>query len=219
MNFIQRFMRFFFRLLYHPFAFTYDLVAAIVSFGKWKDWTQSVIPLIIGTRILELGHGPGHLQRILLDLKLDSVAMDESAQMGTLAKRNIGKPHKLTRGLAQQLPFSNNSFDCIVSTFPTEYIFNAQTLSEIRRCLSDRGRLIVLPVAWPKSGFLKWLYKITGETPVDGQTSIREKMTKPFINAGFETKVEIVELQSSTLMIIVANKYRKNYDKKIKRTS
>jgi ubiquinone/menaquinone biosynthesis C-methylase UbiE len=206
MNIIQRFMRFFFRLLYHPFAFTYDLVAAIVSFGKWKDWTQSVIPLINGTRILELGHGPGHLQRILLDLKLDSVAMDESAQMGTLAKRNIGKPHKLTRGLAQHVPFANDSFDCVISTFPTEYIFNAQTLSEIRRCLSDRGRLIVLPVAWTKSGFLKWLYKVTGETPVDGQTSIREKLTRPFINAGFETKVEIVELQSSTLMIIVANK-------------
>jgi ubiquinone/menaquinone biosynthesis C-methylase UbiE len=206
MNIIQRFMRFFFRLLYHPFAFTYDLVAAIVSFGKWKDWTKSVIPLINGTRLLELGHGPGHLQRILLDLNLDSVAMDESAQMGTLAKRNIGKPHKLTRGLAQHLPFANDSFDCVVSTFPTEYIFNAQTLSEIRRCLSDGGRLIVLPVAWPKSGFLKWLYKVTGENPVDGQTSIQEKMTKPFIHAGFETKVEIVELQSSTLMIIVANK-------------
>jgi ubiquinone/menaquinone biosynthesis C-methylase UbiE len=199
-------MRFFFRLLYHPFAFTYDLVATIVSFGKWKDWTKSVIPYISGTHILELGHGPGHLQRILLDLKLDSVAMDESAQMGTLAKRNIDKPHKLTRGLAQQLPFANDSFDCILSTFPTEYIFNAQTLSEIRRCLSDRGRLIVLPVAWPKSGFLKWLYKVTGETPVDGQTSLREKMTRPFIDAGFETKVETVELQSSTLMIIVANK-------------
>jgi ubiquinone/menaquinone biosynthesis C-methylase UbiE len=206
MNIIQRFMRFFFRLLYHPFAFTYDLVAAIVSFGKWKDWTKEVVPFIKGTRILELGHGPGHLQRILLDLKLDSVAMDESAQMGILAKRNIGKTHKLTRGLAQQLPFASNSFDCIVSTFPTEYIFNAQTLSEIRRCLSDRGRLIVLPVAWPKSGFLKWLYKVTGETPVDGQTSIQEKLTMPFIDAGFETKVEIVELQSSILMIIVSNK-------------
>lgn len=206
MNIIRRFMRVFFHLLYHPFAFAYDLVAATVSFGKWKDWTKSVIPLINGTRILELGHGPGHLQRILLHLELDSVAMDESTQMGTLAKRNIGRPHKLTRGLAQQLPFSNESFGCVISTFPTEYIFDTQTLLEIKRCLSAGGRLIVLPVAWPKSGFLKWLYQVTGENPVDRQISIREKMTRPFINAGFETKVEIVELQSSTLMIIVANK-------------
>ena len=199
-------MRVFFHLLYHPFAFAYDLVAAAVSFGKWKNWIQAVLPFIEGTRIFELGHGPGHLQRILLDLNLDPVAMDESAQMGILAKRNIGNLHKLTRGLAQQLPFANNSFDCIVSTFPTEYIFNAQTLSEISRCLSDRGRLIVLPVAWPKSGFLKWLYRVTGESPADEQTSIQSKMMEPFVNAGFKTKVEIVELQSSILMIIVANK-------------
>jgi ubiquinone/menaquinone biosynthesis C-methylase UbiE len=206
MNLIQRFMRVFFHLLYHPFAFAYDLVAATVSFGKWTDWTKSVIPYINGTHILELGHGPGHLQRILLDLKLDPVAMDESAQMGNLAKRNIGKPHKLTRGLAQYLPFANDSFDCIVSTFPTEYIFNAQTISEIRRCLSDGGRLIVLPVAWPKSRFLNWLYQVTGEIPADGQASIQEKMMEPFIKSGFKTKIEIVELQSSSLMIIVANK-------------
>ena len=206
MNLIQRFMRVFFHLLYHPFAFAYDLVAAAVSFGRWKNWIQAVLPFIEGTRILELGHGPGHLQRTLLDLNLDPVAMDESAQMGILAKRRLGNLHKLTRGLAQQLPFANNSFDCVVSTFPTEYIFNAQTLSEIGRCLSDGGRLIVLPVAWPKSGFLKWLYRVTGESPADEQTSIQSKMKEPFINAGFKTKVEIVELQSSILMIIVANK-------------
>ena len=61
MNLIQRFMRFFFHLLYHPFAFTYDLVAATVSFGDWKNWVYSILPFINGTRILELGHGPGHL--------------------------------------------------------------------------------------------------------------------------------------------------------------
>lgn len=206
MKIIQRFMRVFFHLLYHPFAFAYDLVAATVSFGKWKDWTQSVIPLVNGAHILELGHGPGHLQRILLDLKLDSVAMDESAQMGLLAKRNIGSVHKLTRGLAQHLPFSNESFDCVISTFPTEYIFDTQTLLEIKRCLSAGGRLIVLPVAWPKSRFLNWLYQVTGEIPVDGQASIQTKMMEPFNKSGFKTKVEMVELQSSSLMIIIANK-------------
>ncbi len=206
MNLIQRFMRLFFHLLYHPLAFTYDLVAAVVSFGRWNDWTKEVIPFISGTRILELGHGPGHLQRTLLDLDLDSSAMDESAQMGTLAARNIGGRHKLARGLAQQLPFAGRSFDCVISTFPTEYIFHAQTLSEIRRCLSDGGRLIVLPAAWPRSGLLKWLYRVTGESPSDGQTSSKIKMMELFDNAGFKTKIEIVELQSGTLMIIVASK-------------
>lgn len=199
-------MRIFFHLLYHPFAFAYDLVAATVSFGKWNDWVREILPFITGTRILELGHGPGHLQRILLDLNLDPVAMDESAQMGILAKRRLGNRHKLARGLAQQLPFENNSFDCVISTFPTDYIFHTQTLSEIRRCLSDGGRLIVLPVAWPKRRFLKWLYQVTGESPMDGQESYRLKIQTPFTNAGFDTEVKIVEVQSGILIIVIANK-------------
>ena len=51
-------LRLFFKLLYHQFAFTYDLVAAAVSFNRWKDWTREILPLIEGTRILELGYGP-----------------------------------------------------------------------------------------------------------------------------------------------------------------
>jgi len=63
---MKQFLRLFFRLLYHQLAFTYDLVAASVSFNRWKDWVMSVVPFIEGNRILEIGHGPGHLQRILL---------------------------------------------------------------------------------------------------------------------------------------------------------
>lgn len=44
---IRTFMRVFFHLLYHPFAFTYDLVAAVVSFGQWKNWGQSILPLLM----------------------------------------------------------------------------------------------------------------------------------------------------------------------------
>src|SRR5689334_8751413 len=127
---MRSFMRVFFHLLYHPFAFTYDLVAAVVSFGQWKNLGRSILPFISGTRILELGHGPGHLQRFLLHRNLTLFAIDESAQMGRLAKHRIGLAQKLTRGLAQSLPYQNESFDCVISTFPTEYIFSAETLSE-----------------------------------------------------------------------------------------
>ena len=64
MRLIARFLNFFFHHLYHGLAFAYDLVAAIVSFGQWNEWTKTIIPYIEGTLLLELGHGPGHLQRI-----------------------------------------------------------------------------------------------------------------------------------------------------------
>jgi len=206
MSLIRRFMRLFYKLLYHPFAFTYDLVAAVVSFGKWKDWVFSILPYIEGTRILELGHGPGHLQRILLDRGLAPVAMDESAQMGTLARRRLGSAHKLTRAIAQNIPFAAESFDSIVSTFPTEYIFDPRTLSEAHRVLRNGGRLIVLPAAFPSSGFLKWMYKVTGETPAAMDDILKEKIGKPFGQANFKTEVRIVEVKSGNLLIVIARK-------------
>ena len=206
MNLIQRFMRFFFHLLYHPFAFTYDLVAATVSFGDWKNWVYSILPFINGTRLLELGHGPGHLQRLLRDRGLVAVAIVESTQMGRIAKRRLGSSQKLSRALAQHRPFADKSFDTIIATFPTEYIFQEETLSEVKRCLSDGGKLIVLPAAFPKSGFLKWLYKVTGESPARLTESIKIKSLQPFLKAGFHAEVEIVEVKSSTLLIIVAQK-------------
>ena len=213
-------LRLFFRLLYHQFAFTYDLVAAAVSFGHWKDWAMSVIPFIEGTRILEIGQGPGHLQRVLLDRGLVAVAIDESAPMIRLAKRNVARqpskssastssPRKranLTRGLAQHLPFANDAFDTIVSTFPSEYIFDAQTLSEARRVLRQGGRLIVLPVALPRNPFLDWLFRVTGESPSEAIEIVKSKLRIPFADAGFETEVQALDAGSGILLIILARR-------------
>ena len=206
MSLIRRFMRLFYKLLYHPFAFTYDLVAAVVSFGKWEDWVFSILPYIEGTRILELGHGPGHLQRILLDRGLAPVAMDESAQMGTLARRRLGSAHKLTRAIAQNIPFAAESFDSVVSTFPTEYIFDPRTLSEAHRVLRNGGRLIVLPAAFPSSGFLKWLYKVTGESPQAIDSLLVQRFAKPFEQAGFNTEVRIQDQQKGAVLIVILAK-------------
>jgi len=201
---MRHFMRFFFNLLYHPFAFTYDLVASVVSFGKWNDWVLSIFPHIEGTRLLELGHGPGHLQRFLLDRGLSPVALDESTQMGRIAKRRLGTRHKLSRGLAQSLPFASASFDTVVSTFPSEYIFDPRTLTEIKRVLASDGKLIVLPAAFPSNGFLKWLYKVTGESPEALDDALKERLRTPFVRAGFEVEMKLVEMTSSTLVLLLA---------------
>lgn len=203
---MRRFMRFFFHLLYHPFAFTYDFVAWVVSFGKWNDWVKSIFPRLKGTRILELGHGPGHLQRFLRDRRLDAAAIDESTQMGRLARRRLGAAHKLARGLAQALPYAADSFDTVVATFPSEYIFEARTLVEVHRVLAHNGSLIVLPAAFPSNRFLKWLYKVTGESPANLDEVMKERLKRPFMQAGFAVEIEIVEMKSSRLVLILANK-------------
>lgn len=222
-------LRFFFRLLYHQFAYTYDLVAATVSFNRWKNWVVSVVPFVEGRHVLEIGHGPGHLQRALLSRGLAPVGIDESIQMGRLAKRNLRRlavsqsqsssssptpafilrdytQIKLTRGVAQQLPFPRETFDTIVATFPTEYITDPKTLEEVKRCLTVGGRLVVLPVALPRNRALDWLFKVTHQRPTEALEIIQSKLREPFVGAGFATEIRTLEVKSGILLVILATK-------------
>jgi ubiquinone/menaquinone biosynthesis C-methylase UbiE len=215
MQLLTRFLRIFFHLLYHSFAWAYDLVAWTVSLGRWRDWGKSVIPFIEGTRALELGHGPGHLQRILRDLSLFAVGLDESQQMGYLAKRRLlGNGYtqtNLARGLAQSLPFPIGSFDTVISTFPSEYIFEQSTLLEARRVLTSGGRLIVLPAAWitgksTLERLMSWLFRFTGQTPSDPLEKVKQKLSQPFASAGFQVEIRQVEVKSSLVLILIGTK-------------
>ena len=215
MQLLTRFLRIFFHLLYHSFAWTYDLVAWTVSLGRWKDWGKSVLPFIEGPRVLELGHGPGHLQRLLRNLNLFTVGLDESRQMCYLTKRRLlhnGYAQAyLMRGLAQSLPFPAESFDTIVSTFPTEYIFERSTMLEVHRTLINGGRVIVLPAAWIIGNSLMEryaaeLFRVTGQTPSEPVEIISKRLKEPFVEAGFEVKVEQVEVKSSLVLILIGTK-------------
>lgn len=219
MRILSRFLQIFFYLLYHPFVWAYDLVAWTVSLGRWKDWIESAIPFINGTRVLELGHGPGHLQRALRDLGLSAVGLDESRQMGSLAKRNLVQhgyaQSNFIRGLGQALPFQAGAFHTVIATFPTEYIFEAQTLSEVWRVLTDGGRLIVLPVAWitgagPLEKAAAWLFRVTGQAPTELGQEAAKHMMEPFMRANFEVQVKQIEVKSSLVLIVIAEKKGNN---------
>ncbi|MFN2198120.1 MAG: hypothetical protein ACK2UW_18520, partial [Anaerolineales bacterium] len=68
-NILSTFLRWFFRHLYTDLAWSYDYVASTVSLGLWNEWVLSVLTDMIRPPILEIGHGPGHLQAALSQLK------------------------------------------------------------------------------------------------------------------------------------------------------
>ncbi len=101
-------MQIFYQLLYHNLAWTYDLVSAMVSIGRWKDWIHAAMPHLHGERILELGFGPGHLQVALARQGTQPFGLDESSQMARQAYRRLNREHlpaALMQGYAQHLPF------------------------------------------------------------------------------------------------------------------
>jgi SAM-dependent methyltransferase len=76
-------------------------------------------------------------------------AVEHSPQMVAAARENLHKRHLGSSGLiiqgsAQALPFSDCSFDNVISTFPTEYIYDPDTIAEIARVLRPSGHLIVI---------------------------------------------------------------------------
>ena len=209
------FLRTFFKLLYTRLAWTYDLVAWIVSVGKWKNWVTAVIPYLEGRTILELGHGPGHLQ-IALHNKFRLCAeghqifgLDKSRQMGEIAskrQKKHGCQAALVRGDAQRLPFPDESLHQLVATFPSEYIISSDTLDEVQRVLRPGGQLVVLAVAWITGRRLHqraaaWLFKITGQAP-----AWDDRYLEPVIRKGFEVQIERGSSSASQLLILLISK-------------
>jgi len=212
-RFLQFILRPIFYLLYHQFAWTYDLVAAVISLGHWNEWVRSSLPYIEGQRVLELGHGPGILQLALHEHGFQVFGLDESRQMSRHAARRLrkkGMDVNLSRGHAQSLPFTQSAFQCVAITFPSEYIFEPRTLTEIQRVLLPGGRLVILPIAWitgkrPLERLAAWLFRITGEAPgKPGELS--PELKSLFARAGFEVRKETVRLKSSTLLFILAKR-------------
>jgi ubiquinone/menaquinone biosynthesis C-methylase UbiE len=207
-------MRAFFAGLYTQMAWTYDLVAAVVSVGMWTSWVQSALAYLDGPRVLELGHGPGHLQmafnqraRGLPNTQI--TGLDKSKQMGSLAYRRLSKQGfnpRIVHGDAQTLPFPSESFDQVVATFPSEYVSSPDTLEEVHRVLVPGGRLIVLPVAWiTGQGLLHRLaaklFQATGQAP-----EWDDRYLEPARERGFEVQVERLTIKASEVLVLVINK-------------
>ncbi len=204
----RSFIRLFFHLLYHELAWTYDLVAWMVSFGQWKAWGRAAIPHVQGPRVLELAHGPGHLLVALTRTGFAPVGLDLSPQMGRLAHARLRRAYffpGLVLARAQAMPFRSSSFNSVVSTFPAEFIIQAETLKEIARVMQDSGRTVVVPgVAFKRSlpaRALEWLYTVTGQ-----QEPAPSRLADALAEAGLAIKFEREPMGMVDVLIAVATK-------------
>jgi len=182
--------------------------------GLWDDWVLSVLPDITCSPVLEIGHGPGHLQKALSQSSLQVVGLDLSYQMNSstclkLKKLGIGKP-TLINGYAQFLPFNNEAFGLIVSTFPADYIFEPATISEIWRALRPGGGWVWLPTAWItgtdfRSRALAALFLLTQQAPSE-IGPLPDDLVSPIKHTGFKISQELRYLHNSVVLIVTARK-------------
>lgn len=145
---LARLLRYAFRLLYHQLAWSYDLVAWLVSFGRWRGWARNALehlPPPEDGRVLELGFGPGHLQREMAARGIRCFGIDESRQMCRIARRRLPRGGmRLVRALCEGIPLASGCMDAVIATFPAEYIFDARVLAGCQRVLRPGGEIIFL---------------------------------------------------------------------------
>jgi len=198
-----------FHLLYNQFAWTYDAVAWLVSLGQWQAWGQTAIPFLQGPRVLDLAHGPGNLLPDLAAAGFEPIGYDLSPFMSRIAQGKCnqhGLTIPLSRGRAQQLPFPSGTFNSVVSTFPAEFVLQADTLNEIHRVLTAEGVFVMVPVAFLSGRgllprFAEWLFRITGQRPA-GEITLPSQLAA----ANLDSRIEWITLPQSRVMLIISHK-------------
>ena len=145
--------------LYRELAALYGPVSWIISGGRWRRWQRGVLPFLRGTRILEIGCGPGYLLALLLGAGLTAYGLDRSPAMCRRARRycrHLATPGRIVQAEARAIPFGPASFDSLVLTFPAGYLLDPAFWNEAHRVLRRDGRMIVLLGArsearlWPR---------------------------------------------------------------------
>ena len=207
-----RLVRLGFRLLYHEMAFTYNLVANVVSLGQWWDWQRAALHFLPGPDsgpLLELAFGTGRFHKELIAAGYDVTGLDFSRQMARITRHTLRlerAPLRIVRGRAQQLPFPTGFFTAVVSTFPTPFIIEAATLAEVHRVLRAEGRLVFVPSGvltrgGPVKAALEGAYQVTGQRGPWGVD-----IDARFGEIGFRVEQHRVTLPRSVVTVIVAEK-------------
>jgi len=203
-----------FHLLYYQMAWTYDFIAWLVSFGQWAAWRRLALQFLQPGPTLELAFGTGGLFAELIEAGYRPIGIDLSPYMARLAGRRLrakGLAIPLNQAKAQALPFPSGHFANVIATFPTSYMFDPATLTDVWRVLKPAqnggaGQLIIvvqghLRGPWPICSFIDWLYQITGQ-----QDFPDVKPIDVFAQHKFDAHWESVEQEGASARLLVARK-------------
>jgi ubiquinone/menaquinone biosynthesis C-methylase UbiE len=107
---------------------------------------RGMVGSVSASKILEIGPGTGRFTSMLMDKAKSVTALDISSQMLRKLEEKVvdsGNKMETVVGDARNMPFSDNSFDCIVSINAISHIPNYEELvSECSRVIQKGGEFI-----------------------------------------------------------------------------
>ncbi len=156
------------RSLFDKIAYRYDLLNHLLSGGVDLYWRRAAVEKLIPLkpkRILDVATGTADFAIATLRLGPDEViGVDISEPMlevgrKKLRQKNLTNTIRLQTGEAEDLKFSDSTFDAAIVAFGARnFEFLDKGLSEMNRVLRSGGMIVVLEFSRPKVFPLKQLY-------------------------------------------------------------
>lgn len=153
----------------------YELLNTILSLGQDRYWRKAVAKIadIKPNQIaIDICTGTGSLAIELvkhIDMgkrkaSLLVVGMDFCDEMLLEAKKKLDNPRykgkvEFVNGLAEDIPFDDNTFDCATIAFGLRNVENiSQTFSQMQRVVKHGGKIISLELVVPSSKIIQCFY-------------------------------------------------------------
>lgn len=146
----------------------YDLLNRVLSMGIDTSWRKKVVKKVQSVQpknILDIATGTGDLAiQMAKSTTAKVTGFDLSAGMlevgrKKVAEQNLNERIQMIQGDAENMPFENDSFDCITVAFGVRNFENLEKgLNEIYRVLKPGGKFLILEFSQPESFPMKQLY-------------------------------------------------------------
>ncbi len=158
----------FVRVMFDDISPKYDFLNHFLSFGIDRNWRNKLVR-VLGDRkplaVLDVATGTGDLAIAISSLKPPRIAgIDISEKMLEIGRQKIadrGLNHMITlqQADAENIPFSDNSFDAVTVAFGVRNYENLEVgLREMQRVLRPGGVMLILEFSHPSSFPMKQLY-------------------------------------------------------------
>ena len=130
-------------------AESYDLISRVATFGQDIAWKHEIIKAVsYRSHILELACGTGILSSMLAEKGKSVTGIDLTFEYLVTLKRKL-KMH-IVQGTAEVLPYRDESFDAMISSYLAKYVDVRKVIDECWRVLKPGGIVVFHDFTYPR---------------------------------------------------------------------